>query len=123
MKNLAGYRFIINWLPVIIYCSIIFYLSSGPVPQEIPTYPNIDKLLHIVEYAILGILFTRAIYNHKFRSKKKLFILSILLTTLYGISDEFHQYFVPYRTSDIIDVFADISGGIIGSLIYIWRKL
>jgi VanZ family protein len=123
MECRIAHKFIINWLPIIIYCSIIFYLSSGPSPEVIPDYPYIDKLLHIIEYSILGLLFMRAAYNYEFGSQKKLLFLSILFTTLYGISDELHQYFVPYRFSDIMDIAADLVGATIGSLTYIWVRL
>ena len=52
-------------------------------------------------------------------------ILSVLLSSLYGISDEIHQYFVPYRDADLMDVLADMLGGIMGVYIYqaIARKI
>lgn len=45
-------------------------------------------------------------------------ILSITLSSLYGISDEIHQYYVPYRNADVMDVMADILGSIFGVYIY-----
>ena len=45
-------------------------------------------------------------------------MLSVLLSCLYGISDEIHQYFVPYRSADLMDVLADMIGGIMGVYIY-----
>jgi len=45
-------------------------------------------------------------------------ILSVLLSSLYGIGDEIHQYFVPYRSADLMDVLADILGSFIGVYIY-----
>ena len=45
-------------------------------------------------------------------------ILSVLLSSLYGISDEIHQYFVPYRDADLMDVLADMLGGLMGVYIY-----
>jgi len=47
-------------------------------------------------------------------------LLSIVLSSGYGISDEIHQYFVPSRNSDILDALADICGSIAGVLAY-WR--
>lgn len=82
-----------------------------------------DKLLHFLAYALLGILFYRAYdtlafsYNHKL-----LIFISILSTTLYGISDEIHQYFVPSRHADIVDVIANTLGSICGVyLCYRWK--
>ena len=45
-------------------------------------------------------------------------ILSVLLSSLYGMSDEIHQYFVPYRDADLMDVLADMLGGLMGVYIY-----
>ena len=51
-------------------------------------------------------------------------ILGIILSSLYGISDEIHQHYVPYRDADIMDALADIIGSIFGVYIYqsIWTK-
>ncbi|MGB5540538.1 MAG: VanZ family protein, partial [Gammaproteobacteria bacterium] len=34
---------------------------------------------------------------------------------LYGVLDEIHQYFVPGRQADVLDVLADVSGGLLGA--------
>lgn len=41
-------------------------------------------------------------------------MLSILASSLYGFSDEVHQYFVPHRDADIMDFLADVMGSICG---------
>jgi len=45
-------------------------------------------------------------------------MLSILSSSLYGISDELHQYFVPYRSAEGMDILADILGSVFGVFIY-----
>ena len=48
-------------------------------------------------------------------------LLSILSASLYGISDEIHQYFIPFREADIFDGIADFMGAIVAVLVYqIW---
>jgi VanZ family protein len=42
--------------------------------------------------------------------------LSILLTTLYGVSDEIHQSFVASRMAEGADILADFAGGAVGAL-------
>jgi VanZ family protein len=42
----------------------------------------------------------------------------VLSTALYGLSDEVHQYFVPFRTADPLDLLADALGGALGVLFY-----
>jgi VanZ family protein len=79
-------------------------------------------VLHFVAYALLGILFLRALKTSRIKINIKLMmILSILLSFLYGISDEIHQYFVPYRNADLMDVLADMFGAITG--VYIYQSL
>ncbi len=121
MKNLLIY-----WLPIIIYCLLIFIQSSYPSIKRAPELPHIDKVLHFVAYALLGALFLRAFKTSRIKNNVKLMlILSVLLSSLYGISDEIHQYFVPYRDADLMDVLADMLGGIMGVYIYqaIARKI
>ena len=40
--------------------------------------------------------------------------LTLLLTTLYGVTDEVHQMFVPGRSTDAYDVAADAAGAVVG---------
>jgi len=81
--------------------------------------PYLDKVLHFVAYALLGILFLRAFKTSRIKNNVNLMlILSVLLSFLYGISDEIHQYFVPYRSAELMDVLADMLGAIIGVYIY-----
>jgi len=43
-------------------------------------------------------------------AKHHLFELAFAIAFLYGVSDEIHQYFVPGRHPDVLDVVADASG-------------
>jgi VanZ family protein len=72
-----------------------------------------------VAYALLGVLFLRAFKTSRIKNNVKLMvILSVVLSSLYGVSDEIHQYFVPFREADLLDVLADTLGGILGVYIY-----
>ena len=78
-----------------------------------------DKMLHIGAYGLLGILFFRVYETLPLRDNKKLLILlSIGSATLYGISDEIHQYFVPFRHADALDGVANTIGSIVGVILY-----
>jgi VanZ family protein len=43
--------------------------------------------------------------------------LATSIASLYGISDEFHQSFVPGRTPDVVDWLADTSGALLAVLL------
>jgi len=116
------------WIPVLIYCSIIVYLSSLSYPSHslpsfllklpLPTFLlNIsDKLIHGVEYGILGILLYRA-FHQSHRTITSI-SLAVICALAFGISDEFHQWFVPHRQADIWDVFADTIGATL--FVFVW---
>jgi len=81
-----------------------------------------DKILHFAAFALLGALFLRAFYTTRIRHRLKLIItLSVLFSALFGISDEIHQSFVPYRVADAMDALADILGSIAG--VYLYKKM
>ena len=110
-------NFILYWLPVIFYSLLIFIQSSYPTTQRLPSVPYMDKLVHAAGYGLLGFLFYRAFQTTKIQRRAvMLILLSALSATLYGISDEIHQYFVASRTADIADVIADAAGGFIGAV-------
>ena len=110
--------FFFYWLPVLLYCLFIFIQSSFPASEHMPDFDFSDKLLHMGAYAVLGLLLYRAFNTmDKRTSTVRLVILSILLTALYGASDEIHQYFVPSRSAEFLDFAADAIGGILGAMV------
>jgi VanZ family protein len=81
----------------------------------------IRKMGHLTEYAILTLLAVRAIQFGEPRLKPRAPIGAFLISVLYACSDEFHQRFVPGRTSSPHDVLIDsvsVSLVIIGILIW-----
>ena len=113
-------RFIRYWLPLIAYCLLIIVQSHFPTPTAIPRLPFFDKLLHTGGYALLGLLFCRA-YHFRWpqASSRTLGRASVLSTALFGLSDEIHQYFVPFRSAESMDVLADTVGGFLGVLVFL----
>jgi len=119
-KNLLFY-----WLPLIFYCLLIYIQSDYPSPEELPSFKFMDKMLHFVAYGVMGILFYRAYQTMRIKNHRKMLILfSIASASVYGISDEIHQYFVPDRHADLLDVIADILGAVCGVYLYqLWYKV
>lgn len=115
----------LHWLPVIAYAALIFYISSLPtliIPGTEPLlYFDPEKLvLHFLEYMPLGFLLARAVSMTPKLSSFNPWSLALVIGVFYGFTDEIHQYFVPGRTSSIIDVLADSIGIAAGS--YLWIK-
>jgi len=96
------------WGPFLAALAIVFWLSSmSSVPGADYVW---DKLLHTVGYAGLGILAMRAFHGGFERPRPKPTLYAALTVVLWGISDEFHQSFVPGRDSSALDVVADTVG-------------
>lgn len=108
-NKLKGLQFFFAyWFPLILYCILIFYVSSIIFLPGPPGLLN-DETKHTIEYSVLGILLFRLIENTKYR--KFSYLAAILFCLVYGITDEIHQYFVPTRDFSISDIFFDSFGG------------
>ncbi|MGB9595996.1 MAG: VanZ family protein [Candidatus Poribacteria bacterium] len=94
-------------------------MSSIP-PKSIPdikTEMPIDKLVHLIEYGILGFLLFNSLYNLNKLRVWQIIIIVIYCGAFLGALDEFYQRLTK-RTSSIYDWIADVSGIII-ALIFI----
>jgi VanZ family protein len=97
------------WLPVILWCAVIFAFSAIPsLGTGLGVWDLIlRKLAHVTEYAILAALLVRATQRPS---------IALALGALYAVSDEFHQTFVRGREGRPRDVVIDSVGLVIGVL-------
>lgn len=102
------------WAPVVAYMALIFVLSSISNTPALPG--GSDKQLHGLLYAGLAALVMRALAGGwRRRMTLGMAALAIALAGLYGISDEYHQSYVPNRQSDARDVVADTVGAAVAA--------
>ncbi len=99
-------------VPLLLVMGIIYFLSSVPGDRLVlPDIVNIDKVAHMAIYGLLAAAAFYAFGGRLRRLHPRLIpLLVILICTLYGVSDEFHQSFVPNRSPDVFDVMADSCG-------------
>jgi len=103
---------------------LIFYLShlSGNSVQ-LPHFRHSDKFAHAMAYCMLGLSFLYAL-PRRWHSRPLMLagISVVIFCFLYGVSDEFHQSFVPGREVSGDDVMADVLGGGMAWVLYAgWR--
>jgi VanZ family protein len=104
------------WGPFVAALVIVFWLSSMPhVPGAQYFW---DKFLHAVGYAGLGVLALRAFHGGFDRLRPGPTLYAGLTVILWGVSDEFHQSFVPGRDASGWDLLADAVGFAIATCVF-----
>lgn len=126
--------------PLLVWMVLIFLFSTGGLsasntsriirPVLLWLFPEISeerlalvhfivrKAAHFTEYAVLALLAARAFLGSSRDVLRRRWLLSsLILVTLYALSDEYHQRFVPTRTGSVYDSLIDISGGLTALLL------
>ena len=120
-------RTILPRLPAPMIATAIWLLSSQSTLPRLPGFLlGWDKLQHLIAYATLGFAVGLWIPRPlRERHPGRAILFSTLISSAYGAIDEFHQYFVPGRTSDVLDWVADTIGAFLGAsaLMLAMRKL
>ena len=111
---------ILDYLGLLFYCLFIYWLSDQ---QTLPTpelFENQDKVLHFGAYFVMGLFAWRS-FRHLISPPIILTLITIAFCSLYALSDEWHQSFVPGRSSDVLDWIADTLGA--GFSVFLLYKL
>jgi VanZ family protein len=86
--------------------ALIFYLSAQQqVGPELPAFTRI--VAHFSLYALLAALWVWALAPALGR---RALLVAAAISLLYGVSDEYHQSFVPGRDPSLFDIVVDAAG-------------
>ncbi|MFT5699609.1 MAG: VanZ family protein [Desulforhopalus sp.] len=107
-------------VPMIVVMGTIFFLSHKSGDEiHLPSFVYSDLVAHTMVYAALGcaVLFA---WSDRFRKYNplKVHLCTVAFCLLYGISDEFHQSFIPGRYVSAMDVVADTVGAILACTVW-----
>jgi VanZ family protein len=112
--------FLLYWLPVLLYLTVMIVLSAQPYLAPPFEFPNSDKVMHVLEYFGLGVLVVRGL---RATMRITLPLVAALIALSFGIlvgtGEEFFQSFVPGRQSSPADLLADTCGLIVAQLVYL----
>jgi len=116
--------FLWYWLPVVLYVVLIFGASSIP-GRDVPVFfPYMDKLEHLTEYALFGLLLGRAFRFTVGGQRGRLWALAtVFLGAAVGALDELYQRRTPGRQSDIRDWATDLAAVLIAVLVTQYVKI
>jgi VanZ family protein len=94
----------------------IFHVSSlpnAPLPGDMS-----DKTGHVLGYAALGVTIVRALAGGlPRRITARVAATAIAISVAYAISDEVHQRFVPGRSAEVADLYADAAGALLAAIV------
>jgi len=112
------------WLyaPPLFWAGLIFFMSHRPAPAAMPAMAGSDKIIHLLVYLLLALLVVRALGEQRQVDALGLVAVGVLIVGLYGVGDEVHQSFVPSRSPDVLDAYADLAGATIGSVAAVWGR-
>jgi len=105
---------IVCWIITIGYAGLIFYMSSRTW-EGVPLFTGADKIIHLFIYAVLGGLLVWSLRATSLRGRHVILPLAIVMGSLYGLSDEIHQSFVPGRDASFFDFVSDTIGSALGA--------
>jgi VanZ family protein len=108
------------WIPPCALAALIFLLSSTPGTYY-PRHPDfINSIVHFMEFGFLTFLLARALHYAHSLTNTGLFLWAAAICISFGLLDEAHQFMVPERVFDLMDLLFDSLGAAAGSASYIF---
>ena len=119
MKQTRTISFLQFQLPALVWMLFIFTVSAIPATKVPSLIFQTDKLVHGCVFFMQCWLFHVAFRFQEIPSlKSNSLMIAIILTSMLGATDEFHQMFTPGRTVDFFDWLADTIGALLYAAIY-----
>jgi VanZ family protein len=98
--------------------AVIFVFSAQPdLNSGLGLIDTIGrKLIHAAEYGLLCFLWWRALHLHVGSGRRAL-VVAVAISSLYAVSDEYHQTFVDGRHGSPVDWGIDTMGAALSALV------
>ncbi len=108
---------------MLLVMAAIFFLSHQPGNSlYLPPIPGMDKICHMAIYGLLAMTLLWSFGSRQQVSLVKVALKTVLFCLLYGISDEFHQSFIPQRSVSGLDLLADLAGAMLACGIWLGSR-
>jgi predicted adenine nucleotide alpha hydrolase (AANH) superfamily ATPase/VanZ family protein len=112
----------INLLVLAAWLAFITWLLVIPVPQGLSLGTSYDdKIVHIAMFSILAYLLIETLESFYILKFRLVVLLSLVISIAYAQLMEFIQSFIVYRSQDVWDFTAGLSGALIAASLVLWH--
>ncbi len=116
-------QYCIRIVPMTMVMGTIFLLSHQSGDSiDLPSFPGADKVAHMMAYGALALSFLWYFGKQGTKQRMRTVLFTVALCLLYGISDEFHQSFIPLRSVSGLDIVADTMGALIVACVWFYSS-
>jgi hypothetical protein len=111
----------ISIISLVFYWPMLFVLGHIPIPQVVRRANVSDKSLHFLAYMLLAFMMWSAAKppDTKVNWRRLTPWWVLLVAAAYGVCDEWLQFYVAGRSTDMMDLAADFVGAL-ASLVLLW---
>lgn len=106
------------WAPFFIMIGISILSGSAGIQTGGWSFTGMDKVGHLVVFGMLGVAWIRCLDEHVMVQSRR-WAVAVVLTVLFGLGDELHQYQNPLRTFEWADLLADLVGAMLATFLYL----
>lgn len=112
---------LLSYFALILYGLLLLLASVLPVPEaDTSVFSDNDKLVHFLLYGFLAALIFLCLQNTDDTiASGAVCLYSAAASSFYGILLECCQYFLPYRSFDILDIGANTAGALVVSCFFL----
>jgi VanZ family protein len=136
-KNQLSAVDVVLWICVCLWAGVIFFMSAhtgsdfkdgtdfvAQIKRALDAWQQsvfgssvdiVSSCAHFAEYTVFGVLLFVAVLRRTTPRLALAVIIAVACASLYGVSDEFHQLFVPGRACDPVDWLVDTCGATLGA--------
>jgi VanZ family protein len=125
------------WLAILVFwCIAIYYFTEQPVFNDEHTLRFFyiiglpETMIKITDFIVrklahVALFFTLAFFAlNVVRHWRWQYLAAWVFASVYGMTDEWHQLYVPGRSGKVGDVIIDAAGALILiAVVYLWDKL
>ena len=112
------------WLAAGLYALAIFLLAGQSYPLGVKHLPFlVDKAIHVLVYGAFSVVLFAALRHSRPRTPSLVLAsVAAVIAVLYGLSDEYHQSFIPFRRTDAYDLAANAVGAVVAQGLVLWSE-